>query len=194
MHRGYCTLHDSQGKAGDLCCWQKFAVILFDKGALTKHFPTQRHSFLGFLRASKQICGNIIKRPERKTTDYERRVTKEKKNQISSEGDGEATSYETNTWINYASGRVTTLTARQVCLLMIAVLKLLAQVWQCSNEAQQGNVPSTRWHTTLRELAPFAVKAIFIFFLWFWSQPEIIDFQRNAAQSYSSPGNNRRKL
>lgn len=84
------------------------------------------------------------KRPERKTTDCERRVTKEKR--ISSEGDGEATIYETNTQINFASGSVTALTARQeslvqVCFLMITALKLLAQVpQQYLNKAQQGNM------------------------------------------------------
>lgn len=38
-----------------------FFFFFFDKDVLTKYFPTQRQSFLGFLPASKQICGNIIK-------------------------------------------------------------------------------------------------------------------------------------
>lgn len=106
--------------------------------------------------------------------------------------------------LNYASESVTILTERrksptavQVCLLMITILKLLPNpsataVFKKSLAVKQ--VLSPRLHTTLRELSSWAVKEIFISFIWLRTQAVMIDFQRNAAKSYSSPGNKRRRL
>jgi len=80
---------------------------------------------------------------------------------------------------------------------MITILQLLPSlsvtaVLQKSLAMKQ--VLSPRLHTTLGELSPWAVKEIFIYFIRLRNQAVINDFQRNAAKSYSSPGNNRRRL
>ena len=104
--------------------------------------------------------------------------------------------------LNYASGSVTVLTERQkgptavqVCSLVITVLKLLPNpsvTAAFKKSLAMKQVLSPRLHTTLWELSPWAVKEIFIYFIWLWTQAVMIDFQRNAAKFCSSPGNNRR--
>lgn len=80
---------------------------------------------------------------------------------------------------------------------MITILKRLPNpsvtaAFQKSLEMKQ--VLSPRLHTTLRESSPWAVKEIFIYFIWLQTQAVMTDFRKNAAKSYSSPGNNRRRL